>query len=221
MRVVCGVGTGRMAQVLVAACLLAVPDAAVAASPGAAGITAPVVLPPFDPNAPACTVPPRDKSLAFVQDNRRAFIEPGEDERGVGLKFVQGLQYRRDLDPHGDGVRLYDPHDNGAETVVLEQCAERPVIQIGLDQPLCGQIERIADRDEFRQGVSSSCGSAIPRSSQRSSVKALKAPDSPSTAVPPEGSLLHRTAISEMSANSSSVSAKTTPARSTWVRMTR
>ncbi len=49
---------------------------------GPAGITTPKVLPPYDPDAAACTAPPGlGKSLGFAQDNRRMFIE------GVG----QGL----------------------------------------------------------------------------------------------------------------------------------
>jgi ribose transport system substrate-binding protein len=40
------------------------------------GITAPVLLPPFDPGRPACTAPPgREKSLIFAQDNQRQFMQ--------------------------------------------------------------------------------------------------------------------------------------------------
>jgi ribose transport system substrate-binding protein len=40
------------------------------------GITAPVLLPHFDPGRPACTAPPgREKSLIFAQDNQRQFMQ--------------------------------------------------------------------------------------------------------------------------------------------------
>lgn len=42
----------------------------------AEGITAPVVLPPFDPGRPACAAPPgRERSLIFAQDNQRQFMQ--------------------------------------------------------------------------------------------------------------------------------------------------
>ena len=68
-------------------------DAAVAQE-GPAGITRPVVLPPFDPNAPACSAPPGlTRVLAFAQDNDRKFMQ------GVayGLEHAardRGLEYR-------------------------------------------------------------------------------------------------------------------------------
>jgi ribose transport system substrate-binding protein len=56
---------------------------AAVAQDGAPGITDPMVLPPFDPAAPACSVPPGlERALGFAQDNDREFIE------GVG----QGLE---------------------------------------------------------------------------------------------------------------------------------
>ena len=58
------------------------------------GITQPVVLPPFNPSAPACAVPAGlSRTLAFVQDNRRDFIEGA----GYGLSRAakdRGLDYR-------------------------------------------------------------------------------------------------------------------------------
>jgi ribose transport system substrate-binding protein len=55
---------------------------AVVAQDGPPGITEPIVLPPFNPNAPVCAVPPGlEPMLGFAQDNERDFIE------GVG----QGL----------------------------------------------------------------------------------------------------------------------------------
>jgi len=59
-----------------------------------AGITVPVVLPPFNPEAAACTAPPGlQKVLAFAQDNEREFMQ------GVGRGLAsaakdRGLQYR-------------------------------------------------------------------------------------------------------------------------------
>jgi ribose transport system substrate-binding protein len=64
------------------------------AEEGPQGLTRPVVLPPFDPNAPVCTQPPGlNKVLAFAQDNQRKFMQ------GVaqGLERAakdRGLQYR-------------------------------------------------------------------------------------------------------------------------------
>ena len=77
---------------LVLAALLLAPGAALAQG-GPPGITVPVVLPPFDPNAPACAVPPGlNKAIGFAQDNKRAFI----DGVGYGLKQAardRGLSY--------------------------------------------------------------------------------------------------------------------------------
>ena len=61
---------------------------------GLPGIVAPVVLPAFDPNAPACSPPPGlARSLVFLQDNERDFM------RGVGAGLAaathdRGLEYR-------------------------------------------------------------------------------------------------------------------------------
>jgi len=67
---------------------------AAVAQEGPAGITRPVVLPPFDPAAPACSAPSGlTKVLAFAQDNDRKFMQ------GVayGLEHAardRGLAYR-------------------------------------------------------------------------------------------------------------------------------
>jgi ribose transport system substrate-binding protein len=79
-----------------AAAIVALVAAAImpaAAQDGPSGITAPIVLPPHDPNAAACTAPPGlEKSLVFAQDNERDFMKGAA--RGLaaaakdrGLKF--------------------------------------------------------------------------------------------------------------------------------------
>ncbi|HZY67100.1 MAG TPA: sugar ABC transporter substrate-binding protein [Devosia sp.] len=76
-------GLGRLTAGLCAAALLAGLPASPALAQGSPGIRTPQVLQPFDPAAPACTVPPGlERTLRFSKDNDRDFIE------GVG----QGLQ---------------------------------------------------------------------------------------------------------------------------------
>lgn len=66
----------------------------VSAIDGPAGITAPLVLPDYNPDVAACMAPPGlGKVLGFVQDNSRKFIE------GVGYGLARaandrGLEYR-------------------------------------------------------------------------------------------------------------------------------
>jgi ribose transport system substrate-binding protein len=56
-------------------CSLAVGINAAMAQDGPAGITSPIVLPPFNAAAPACAAPPGlRKTLAFAQDNERQFM---------------------------------------------------------------------------------------------------------------------------------------------------
>jgi len=97
---------GGMAAALAVA-LVAIP---VLAADGPQGLTTPVVLPAFDPNAPACSPPPGlGASLAFVQDNRRKFIEGA----GYGLSLAakdRGLDYR-------DLVANDDAGEQAAEVV--------------------------------------------------------------------------------------------------------
>ena len=105
---VSGLRAGRVARLVVTVCVLAFPQATFAAQGGAAGITTPVVLPPFDPNAPACAAPPREKSLASGQDKRRAFIV------GVGQGIAaatkdRGLAYQNisaDNDAVGQAAKI-------------------------------------------------------------------------------------------------------------------
>src|ERR1700693_4617637 len=70
---------------------------AVIAQEGPPGITRPVVFPPFDPNAPACTPPAGlRKVLAFAQDNERKFmqgvahgLELAAKDRGLAYELAQ------------------------------------------------------------------------------------------------------------------------------------
>jgi ribose transport system substrate-binding protein len=84
----------RVAWPLAAALLALLPASLAAAQDGPPGITAPVVLPPFDPAAPACTAPEGlAPMLVFLQDNEREFMQ------GVGKGLAdaaadRGLGYR-------------------------------------------------------------------------------------------------------------------------------
>jgi len=134
MRVVSGFWAGRVARLLVAACLLMAPETALAASPGAAGITVPVVMPPFDPNAPVCAVPPREKSIAFVQDNRRAFIEGAA--RGIAAAAKdRGLAYQNfsaDNDAVGQAAKIEQLRQAGVGAVIVppvDSVSLTPVLQ--------------------------------------------------------------------------------------------
>ena len=69
----------------------------VLAADGPPGITSPVVFASFNPDAPACNVPPGlTPTLAFVQENDRAFLEGVN--HGLSLAALdRGLDYRRVL----------------------------------------------------------------------------------------------------------------------------
>jgi len=66
------------------------------AQSGPAGITEPVVLPPFNANAPACSTPPAlSKAIGLAKDNDRAFIagvgkglEAAAHDRGLAYEAV-------------------------------------------------------------------------------------------------------------------------------------
>ena len=81
-------------SLLVSIFLLAAGSTATIAQDGPTGITVPTILPPFDPAAPICTVPPGlQKVLAFAQDNEREFM----NGVGRGLAIAaqkRGLEYR-------------------------------------------------------------------------------------------------------------------------------
>lgn len=74
--------------------LLYVPLATANAQDGPAGITQPVVFPPHNPAAPACSPPPGlQKTLAFAQDNEREFMQGVA--RGLAMAAKdRGLEYR-------------------------------------------------------------------------------------------------------------------------------
>src|SRR5689334_20081429 len=73
------------------------------------GITVPVVLPPFNETAPACSAPPGlGASLAFVQDNSRKFIE-GAGEGLAQAARDRGLAYQAlvaDNDPQKQAAEI-------------------------------------------------------------------------------------------------------------------
>lgn len=87
-------GRGIVGGLLVASLLLG-STAITVAQDGPPGITVQTKFAPFDPNAPACAVPPDlAKVLAFAQDNEREFMQ-GVDH---GLEMAakdRGLEYRR------------------------------------------------------------------------------------------------------------------------------
>jgi ribose transport system substrate-binding protein len=84
----------RFGRTVIVGLSLAFPQASSFAEEGPQGITRPVVLPPFDPNAPACGAPPGlNKVLAFAEDNKRKFMEGVA--RGLELAAKdRGLQYQ-------------------------------------------------------------------------------------------------------------------------------
>ena len=64
------------------------------AEDGAPGITTATKFAPFNPSAPACTVPPGlGKVLAFAQDNEREFMQ-GVDHGLAAAAKDRGLEYR-------------------------------------------------------------------------------------------------------------------------------
>jgi ribose transport system substrate-binding protein len=74
--------------------LLAAAAGAAGAQDGPPGITAPIVLPPFVRDPPACSAPPGlSRELAFAQDNEREFMQGVS--RGLALAAKdRGLAYR-------------------------------------------------------------------------------------------------------------------------------
>jgi ribose transport system substrate-binding protein len=79
---------------LCAAAWLAVASTTISpASAQSQGITAPIVLPAYDPAAPACTAPPGlNRSLGFAKDNQRDFIE-GVGDGLAAAADDRGLSY--------------------------------------------------------------------------------------------------------------------------------
>ena len=84
----------RMAQTAWLAALVLSVAGLACAQEGPPGITAPVVFPPFNPAAPACTAPPGlTKVLAFARDNERKFMEGVNAGLALAAKD-RGLAYR-------------------------------------------------------------------------------------------------------------------------------
>jgi ribose transport system substrate-binding protein len=85
----------RLAAIGLLVAGMGLPPDAVLAQDGPPGLTAPVVFPPFDPDAPACSAPPGlMRTLAFVQENDRDFLEGVN--HGLSLAAAdRGLEYRR------------------------------------------------------------------------------------------------------------------------------
>ena len=65
----------RMSRAVIFGLSVALPAHGLFAEDGPQGIIRPVVLPPYDPGAPACGAPTGlTKVLAFAQDNQRKFM---------------------------------------------------------------------------------------------------------------------------------------------------
>lgn len=77
------------------------------AEQGGSGITAPIVLAPFKPQAPSCAVPPNlIKALVFLQDNERQFMQG--TRRGMELAARdRGLDFNVAL-AGNDGGRMIE-----------------------------------------------------------------------------------------------------------------
>ena len=89
-------GAGRLFVVGLVLVALTVVTSAVAQD-GPPGITQPTVFPPFNPDAPACGVPPGlAPVLAYVQENDREFLEGVNHGLEMAAKD-RGLAYRRVL----------------------------------------------------------------------------------------------------------------------------
>ena len=87
---------GRLIGCALAAAMLLATGVA-QAQDGPPGITAPVVFPPFNPNATKCSVPPGlTRTLAYVQENDREFLE-GVNQGLAAAAKDRGLPYERVL----------------------------------------------------------------------------------------------------------------------------
>lgn len=107
--------TGLCRLGVVATLLLTAP---VIAADNPPGLVARTVFPPFDPAAPSCSPPPGlEKSLAFVQDNEREFMQ-GVDHGLAKAAADRGLQYT---------VKLADNDPN----LMIEQVEELVAARTG------------------------------------------------------------------------------------------
>jgi len=81
-----------------------------AAHAGSPGITQRTVLPPFDPNALACSRPPGlSKLLGYVQENDRDFLNGVDHGLAMAAKN-RGLEYRRLLTDNDVGKAIDEVH---------------------------------------------------------------------------------------------------------------
>ncbi len=85
----------------------------------------------------------RAQLIKIIGRNRSAFVQPGEDDRLVRPQFVNGAQDGRQLDADGHGIGLDDARDDAAEPVVGEQRRQRPAIEVGIDEALRRQVQRV------------------------------------------------------------------------------
>jgi len=77
------------------------------AQEGPAGITRPVVLPPFDPNGPLCGRPAGlERVLAFAQDNERKFMQGVAQGLALAARD-RGLEYRV-AQANNDSAKMVD-----------------------------------------------------------------------------------------------------------------
>jgi ribose transport system substrate-binding protein len=84
----------RIAAGVMSVAIAAVGCDASAAQDGPPGLTRPVVLPPFNPDAPACAAPPGlQRVLGFAQDNQRQFMQGVATGLAAAAKDRQ-LDYR-------------------------------------------------------------------------------------------------------------------------------
>ena len=91
-----------------AALLLTIGLERAAAEDGPSGITHPIILPPFDRQAPACSAPQGvSKVLAFAQDNER--------------KFMQGVAQGLELAAKDRGLDYRVAHANNDPSLMIEQ----------------------------------------------------------------------------------------------------
>ena len=113
-----GSAHSRRCLLLVAALSIGMAGSSLAQE-GPPGITKPVVFPPFDPNAPACSPPAGlQKSLTFAQDNERKFmqgvargLELAARDRGLAYDIAQA---NNDAKAMTDQVRKFVSSSGGA-----------------------------------------------------------------------------------------------------------
>ena len=119
---------------VVALYLLAASSVASRAQDGPLGITVPIVFPPFDVNAPACSVPPGlVKTLAFAQDNEREFMN-GVSRGLAAAAKDRGLDYRVALARNDGPTMIRQVQDLRAGKVGAVVAA--PVDALGLARSL-------------------------------------------------------------------------------------